>query len=143
METIFWIWMAAALIFLIIELVTPAFLFACFSVGAFASGLFSIFSPEAYYWQIGIFVVVSLVLLPFTRKLADKISKEPPELSNVDRMIGQAAVVTKVIDPVTGGQIQYEGELWQARAEVEIEQGAKVQIVSVTGTQAHVERLSD
>ncbi len=143
METIFWVWMAVAVVFLIIELATPAFLFACFSIGAFASGIYSIFSPEAYYLQVGIFVVVSVVLLPFTRKLADKISKEPPELSNVDRMIGQPAVVTKPIDRVTGGQIQYEGELWQARADEAIEESARVRIISVAGTRAHVERISD
>ena len=141
METIFWIWMSAAVIFLIVELVTPTLVFACFSIGAFASGIYSIFSPEAYYVQIGIFVVISVVLLPFTRKFADRITKTPPELSNVDRMINQPAVVTRTIDPVTGGQVQYEGELWQARAEEMIEEKTRVKIVSVSGTRVHVEKL--
>ena len=59
----FWIWLAAAVVFLIIELLSPTFFFICFTAGAVVSGVFSYFYPEAYYWQIGIFIVVSLALL--------------------------------------------------------------------------------
>ena len=141
MSTIFWVWMSAAVVFLIIELVSPTLVFACFVAGAVSSGVYSLFFPEGYYIQIGIFVVVSVVLLPLTRRLAEKITKPSPQITNVDRMIGEVALVTKAIDPDTGGQVRFEGEVWGARAGEPIEVNAKVRIVSLSGTRVHVEKL--
>ena len=141
MSTIFWIWMAAAVVFLIVELMTPTLIFICFTAGSLAAGLYATSAPESYYWQLAIFVVVSTALIPFTRKLARKITKEGTQVSNVDRMIGQAALVTQAIDPDLGGKVQFEGEVWQARAQEAIEAQTKVRIVGVTGTRVMVERL--
>ncbi|MCP4685285.1 MAG: NfeD family protein [bacterium] len=134
--------MAAAVVFLIIELMTPTMIFLCFVVGSAGAGVYAIGEPESYYWQMGIFVIVSVVLLPFTRMMAKKISKPSPEVSNVDRMIGQVALVTEPIDPDLGGKVQFEGEIWVAKAEEAIESQSKVRIVSIVGTKVMVERLS-
>ena len=142
MPTMFWIWMAAAGVFLIIELMTPTMIFICFVVGATGAGVYSIGEPESYYWQMGIFILLSVVLLPFTRMMAKKITRPAPEVSNVDRMIGQVALVTEAIDPDLGGKVQFEGEIWVAKAEEAIEAQAKVKIVSIAGTKVMVEKMS-
>ena len=141
METIFWIWLAAAVVFLILELASPTFIFACFVAGSLVSGVFSYFYPQAYYWQIGIFVIVTAILLPLTRTLAKKITKPSPQSSNVDALIGKTALVTKAIDADLGGQVQIEGEVWRAFADGPIEQNAKVRVVSVSGTKVTVEKI--
>ena len=133
--------MAAAVVFLIIELATPSFFFICFAVGAAATGIYGQFYPESYPWQIGIFIFVSAVLLPLSRKFANKISKPAPETSNVDRMINETAIVIKDIDPDDPGQIRYQGEIWRAEAEEKIEKEAKVTILSIAGTTVKVKRL--
>ena len=56
MPNIVWIWLAALVIFLILELMTPTLIFACFVIGSLVSGIYSIFDPAGYYWQIGIFI---------------------------------------------------------------------------------------
>jgi membrane protein implicated in regulation of membrane protease activity len=142
MEPIFWIWMAAALIFLIIELSSPTLIFVCFVVGSITAGIYSTFQPDEYYWQIGICLAVSLALLPLSRKFAHRITKAQPQNANVDRMIGHTAVVTKAIDPDQPGQIRYEGEVWLANASESFAEGTKVKIVSLSGTRVRVERLS-
>jgi membrane protein implicated in regulation of membrane protease activity len=136
METLFWIWLAAAGIFLILELATPTMIFICFVVGAIVAAIMAQIWPEYYYWQIAVFAVLSSLLIPFTRRFARKISKPSPELSNVDRMIGRVAVVTEAIDPDTGG---FEGELWQATANRPIEVNLKVRVKAVSGTRLVVE----
>ena len=141
MSTMFWIWMAAAVVFLIIELATPALFFICFSVGAAAAGIYGQFYPESYPWQIGIFILVSAAVLPLSRKFASRISKEAPETSNVDRMINQTAIVTKEVDPDDPGQVRYQGEIWRAEADEKIEEEAKVTILSISGTTVKVKRL--
>jgi len=141
METLFWIWLAAAGVFLILELATPTMIFICFVVGAIVAAIFAQIWPGYYYWQIAIFAVLSSSLIPLTRRFAKKISVVSPQLSSVDRMIDQVALVTERIDPDLGGKIRFEGETWQARAERPIEVNTKVKVKSVSGTRVFVEPL--
>ncbi|MBK7141910.1 MAG: NfeD family protein [bacterium] len=135
----FWIWMAAAVVFLIIELFTPTLIFVSFAIAAAAAGVYAQLNPLEYYWQIGIFIIVTIVLLPLSRKAAKKLIK-PSDDSNVDAMIGKTALVTAAIDPDNGGKVRFEGEIWQAMAEEAIEENAKVRIIAVTGTRVRVQR---
>jgi len=140
MPSIVWIWLAAVVIFLIVEILSPSMMFVGFAVGAFVSGIFAWFMPEAYYWQIGIFVIVSLILLPFTRKFAKRITGEPPAQSNIDALIGKVALVTGDIDPDLGGKVFIQGETWRAVAEEKILINEKVVVEKVIGTKLHVKK---
>lgn len=139
MSGIYWIWLAAAVIFLIIELMTPSLLFICFVVGSVAAGIFSYFSPEQYYWQIGIFLLVSIALIPPTRTLAKRLNKAATQKSNVDALIGKTGKVIKAIDLDDGGKVQIGGEIWIAGADKLIEEGKRIKVVSVSGARLHVE----
>jgi inner membrane protein len=138
MPTMFWIWLAVAAVFLIIELATPTMIFISFFAGAVAAALYSLGSPDGYYWQIGIFLIVSIILLPMMRRLAKKITRGPTRMSNVDRMIGGEALVVKAIDPDNDGRVRFEGELWAAKAERPIAENTRVIITSVSGVKVHV-----
>ena len=140
MATMFWIWMAAAVIFLILEILTPGLIFAAFAVAAGASGIYGQFYPDQYYWQIGIFVGLSIVLLPLMRPLARKITKESPVISNVDGLIGRVGLVTRTIDPDEGGQVKVEGETWRANASEVIAEHSRIKVVSVSGNKLIVEK---
>ena len=140
MPTMFWIWMALAAIFLIIELATPTMIFFSFVGGSLAAGILTILYPESYYWQVGLFLVISAILIPTLRRFATRITKESAQKSNVDRMIGDTARVTKSIKPGQPGQVQHEGELWLASADEELEIDAVVIIQSITGVKVHVAR---
>lgn len=142
MSDIFLVWFAAALLFLILELTTPTLVFASFVVASIVSGIYSYFSPDSYYWQIGLFVAVTIILLPLTRLLAKKITKPSPQQSNVDALISKTALVTKAIDPDLGGQVRVEGEIWVANAAERIDENEKVRVISVSGTKVHVEKIS-
>ncbi|MCH8027175.1 MAG: NfeD family protein [candidate division Zixibacteria bacterium] len=143
MSDIFWIWLAVAVIFLIIELVTPTLFFVCFFAGALASGVYSYFSPDQYYWQIGIFVIVSLALLPPTRILAKKLDKPSAQKSNVDALVGKTGRVIKPIGPDSGGQVQIGGEIWIASANSTMAEGVRIQVLSVSGTRLNVEEFTE
>ena len=140
MSTMFWIWAAAMVVFLIMEIFTPTLIFASFVAGSFVAGIFSYFAPEAYYWQVGIFLTISAILLPLTRSLARKITRSDAPKSNVDALYDKVALVTKAIDPDLGGQVKIEGEVWSAVADEKIDANEKVLIVSVSGTKLHVKK---
>ena len=143
METMFWVWLAAALIFLILELTNASLFFICFVAGAVVAAFYSVFDGSAHYIQLGIFLVVTLGLLPLTRKLAKKITKESPQKSNADALVGKIGLVTKTIDPDLGGQIRVEGEIWIATSEQAIAEGTKVKITALSGAKLHVCMLEE
>lgn len=137
--TMFWIWLVAGVVFLIIELLSPSFFFMCFTFGAVVAAIYGYFYPAEYYWQIGLFIIATLAVLPFYRRMAKKILRPSPE-SNVDALVGRIAVVTEPIDPVTGGKVTLDGELWLASAEEPLERQVQVKVISITGATLHVVR---
>jgi membrane protein implicated in regulation of membrane protease activity len=139
MYTSLFIWLAAALIFVVLEIFTPGFIFACFVVGSVAAGVTSLLT-ESYLIQGVVFGVVSLVLIPLTRRFAAKITKPAPVATNMDALIGRTAQVKNEVSP-TGGQIVVEDQVWQARSEATIAVGEKVRITSVAGAKVTVEKL--
>jgi membrane protein implicated in regulation of membrane protease activity len=143
MPGVVWIWLAAALIFLITELSTPTLVFACFFAASVVSGVVALFAPDAYYWQIGVFAVIAVALLPATRPLARKLTKPAPQKSNVDGLIGKIALVTKAIDPDHGGQVKVGGEVWIAEASAPVAEGERVKISSASGAKLYVEKTEE
>ncbi len=119
---------------------TPSLLFICFVVGSVAAGIFSYFSPDEFYWQIGIFLIVSISLIPPTRTLAKRLNKASTQKSNVDALIGKTGKVIKVIDLDDGGKVQIGSEVWIAGADKVIEEGKRIKVVSVSGARLHVEQ---
>jgi len=140
MPDVVWVWLAAFAIFLILEVITPSMLFIGFSISALISGAFSYFYPESYYWQIGVFIIVSAILLPLTRKMAKKITKDSPQVANVDALIGKVCLVTKAIDQDLGGQVSINGEVWRAASEENIIENEKAIVLKVVGATVHVEK---
>lgn len=141
MNTLFWIWLAIGVVFLIFEVTTPAFLFACFAVGGFAGAVTVLFT-ESILIQLAVFAGVSIILIPLTRPLARRITKESPQKSNIDALIGKTGIILKAIDPdQDSGQVRVEGQIWQAVAEHKIDQGTKVIINQIKGARAYVAEL--
>ena len=143
MPTIFWLWLAAMVIFLIVEIATPGLVFACFAVGALGGAVTSVIT-DSYLIQLGVFAFLAIVLIPLTRPLAKKITKESPQKTNVDAMVGKSGIVVKAIDPVAEvGQVRVEGQVWQAIASEPIDEGTPIMVDKVQGARLYVSKDND
>ncbi len=143
MPTIFWLWLAAMVIFLIVEIMTPGLVFACFAVGALGGAVASVMT-DSYLIQLGVFAFLAIILIPLTRPLAKKITKPSPQKTNVDAMVGKAGIVVKAIDPVAEvGQVRVEGQVWQAIASEPIDEGAQIIVDKVQGARLYVSKNND
>ncbi|MCR8549142.1 hypothetical protein M4578_14985 [Salipiger sp. P9] len=61
MVTLWWVWLAAAVILLVLEMLAPAFVFLGFAIGAAAVGLWLLAGYAlAWPWLFLIFALVSL-----------------------------------------------------------------------------------
>ena len=143
MPDIVWIWLVAFVVFLILEVLAPTMLFIGFSIAALISGLFGYFYPESYYWQIGVFIIVSAILLPLTRKLTNKITKDSPQTASVDAFSGKIGIVVKTIEPDNAGQLKIDSEIWRALSEEKIEVNEKAKVLKIVGATVHVEKTNE
>lgn len=137
MDKAIWVWLAAAIVLIALEIFSPAFIFACFVVGAIAAGITTFFT-DSIAIQGGVFAVVSIILIPLTRPLARKITKPSPAISNVDGLIGKVGYVKKEVSD-TAGQIVVDDQVWQARSDKVIAVNGKVRVLAVEGAKLKVE----
>ncbi len=136
-------WIVIGVVFLILEMITPAFFYMWFGIGAFIAAISALWLD--FYWQLSIFLLSSAVLLAFTRPLARKIQKsESPRKIHLEEIIGKEALVIQEIDNEAGrGLVKVDGDVWRAISEdgEKIEKGEKVVILRVEGAHVVVRRL--
>ena len=109
------IWLIAAVIFFIGEVLTEGFCLLWFSVASLVALLFTLFTDNIFV-QFGIFLLVSLILLFSTRKLTQNFLNSRKKVeSNVNALIGQKARIIEEIDQIEGfGKVKINGEVWKA-----------------------------
>lgn len=113
----FYVWLGAFALFLLIEAVTPAFVSLWFAGGALVSLILSLFVPQIWI-QVLVFIVASFLLLIFTRPLYNKYIKTRITPTNLDALIGQVAVVTEKIDNIAyTGAAKIRGQVWSAKTD--------------------------
>ena len=93
--------------------------------------------------QITLFLIVSVVLLLFTRPIAMKYFNKDRIRTNAESLIGRQAVVTEEIDnlPATGS-VSINGQEWTARCVmdgIKIPKGTVVIIRAISGVKLIVE----
>lgn len=140
-------WFLLGIALLVIELLIGfTFYAAPIALGAFAAAIVAAFG-DALEPQLLAFIVGSLASLIALRPLVRQHLQPPaPEKrSNVQRMLGARAVALERID-VDSGTARIGQEVWSARTDSEgivIEEGERVEVVSVSGVYAYVRRHPD
>ncbi len=143
-----WFWFGLAVALLIIEVLTVDLLCIWFGAAALVVGIvLAIFPTLPVAWQFVIFVVGSVVLVAATRPLVKRLLHfERSRDTNLDRLMGQVAVVTERIDNLAAtGAVRLCGVVWTARsADGEpIEEGAYVVFETIEGNKALVKRKGE
>ena len=136
-----WIWLGLMVVFVLIE----SFTFALTTIWAAFAALPLIFialSPLQFYWQVLIFVVLTLVLVLLTRPLVVKKLKIGKYKTNVESFEGHEFIVQEKIEKFKKGKVKAEnGVIWNAKSnsDNEIEKDAICRVVSVEGNTLVVE----
>ena len=131
-------WIIAGVVLLIVELVTPGFVMACFGVACLVAGAVSAFGV-GLGWELAVFSVASLALLVGIRPIVARhfAPRGGGLKTNVDALVGKRGLVTEAIDPARGaGRVSVGGDDWMASPEADapIAEGAQVTVVRVEGT---------
>ncbi len=138
-----WIlWVIAACVFGVGEMLTTGFFLAPFSIGALLAAIVDAAGAGgAPAWIV--FIVASLMTLAILRPLARQHMRTPPLIrTGAAALIGKQAIVLERIANHEGvGCVKIDGEVWTARAlddDKVIEAGTRVDVVDIKGATALV-----
>ena len=135
------IWLIAAGIFFIVEIMTVGFLIFWLGIGALLAMVVSFFTDNLII-QTSVFVITSSLLLFATKPFVKKFARNNTSLkTNVYSIIGEKAIVTQDIDSLAStGKVKINGETWSAVGEdnSNIEKGTEVEILEIKGVKAVV-----
>lgn len=109
-------WLIAFVVLLGIEAATMALTTIWFAGGALVSFILALFGANIQV-QLAAFVIISFVLLFFTRPFALKYINRNTVKTNSDSLIGKHAIVSTEINNIEGkGAAVLNGQEWTARA---------------------------
>ncbi len=136
------LWFIIGLALVVLEMVVPGFVIVWFGVGAIAAGLAALFLHDPWV-QLGVFVVVSGLLVVLSQQIARRITKPEPEPVGANRMQQARGIVTVDIRPPETGRVKVLGEEWRAESQKPIAAGTEVIVTAVSGTRLIVEPLEE
>ena len=140
------VWLVLLVVLIVIELITMGLTTIWFAGGALAAALVSIPGTPVVL-QVIVFLIVSLVLLFFTRPVAVKYFNKDRVRTNIEGMIGRQAIVVSEINNIEGiGQVNTGGMEWSARSSyhnVVLPVGAVVTVLGVDGVKLIVEERKE
>ena len=128
-------WLIGVVALLAIELLTMGLTTIWFAGGALAAFVVTLLGCGRGI-QIVVFLVVSFVLLFFTRPVAAKYFNAQREKTNVDSLVGkEAKVIADINNFDQKGTVLVDGMEWSARTEDDsvIAKGNKVEILQIKG----------
>ena len=130
------IWAVAAVLCVILELMSGGLVLLCFAVGAACAAIVSPFTGIA--GQLAVFVVATIISLAVVKKYLARrrgVDDNPAgRASNADALIGRRGKVDSDIRPGDFGWVAIDGDVWKSRladdATEDIAKGAQVEVIA-------------
>ena len=144
MEPIYF-WLAAFVVFGVVEAATVNLVSIWFAVGALVSLIAAALGAQLWL-QVTLFILATAVSLALTRPLARRFLARRRVPTNADRVLGQTCEVTEAIDNTAGtGAVYVDGKTWTARSRsgAPIPAGRMVQIQTVEGVKLIVTEVTE
>lgn len=137
------VWVGLALLALLVEAGTSQLISIWFSLGALGAAVSCIFTDNIVI-QLFVFIIVTTLSLVLTRPLVKKIKQNNSNIkTNLDRVIGCEATLTKPITKDSEGELKVLGDYWSAisRDGSEIKSGTRVRVLEINSTKLVVEEV--
>lgn len=137
------LWLVALVVFIVIEILTTGLISIWLAAGALVS-FFVALAGFNIWVQLGVFFVVSILLLLFTKPVVQKRFNKDTVKTNAEGLIGRTAKVTSTINNIEGtGTVFINGLEWTARVRDDaqiIPEGTIVTIEEISGVKLIVSK---
>ena len=140
------VWLAVMTVLIIIEIITVGLTTIWFAGGALVAMLIATLGGGTIL-QVVVFLVVSLVLLIFTRPFALKYINSTRIKTNYEGIIGKVVRITEDVDNMNGtGCATVNGQEWTVRSvndNNKIEAGKLAKVVNIKGVKLIVDKYEE
>jgi membrane protein implicated in regulation of membrane protease activity len=140
-----YIWLIVAVLLAVVEGLTLSLTTIWFALGALAAWIFKLLNFSLPV-QLTVFVLVSGLLLIFTRPIIKKYLKSGRVKTNAEELIGMNALVTETINNINAeGKVKVKGQIWTARSnsgEI-INKDEIVKVIKIEGVKLIVEKSQE
>lgn len=135
------LWLAAIIVFIVLEAVSNQMISIWFVAGSVAAMIASIVGAD-FWIQFVIFIALSLVTLLGFRPVTLKMLKNPNLKTNADALIGKTILITEDVSNIKGtGQGKINGLEWKVQTDTgaEIKAASTAKIKSIEGVKLIVD----
>lgn len=136
MNEMIMLWLVVLIIAIVAELISLGLTTIWFAGGALVATVVAA-AGGPIWLQVVLFLLVSIILLAFTRPVAVKYFNKERVRTNVESLVGRQAIVISEIDNLQGiGQVTVGGQEWSARSADEgriLAPGTIVRIMAING----------
>src|SRR2546430_10921386 len=114
------VWLVAALLLVVAEMLAPGFWLLSVAVGCLAAGVVSLVVPGPIVPALSFAAGTLLSLVGIRPFLLRRLHPSGSAIrTNVDALAGKVGIVSEPVDPVTGkGRVLVEGEDWRAAGRI-------------------------
>jgi membrane protein implicated in regulation of membrane protease activity len=140
MDWIFWLVLVIILSF--VEVATVNLVSIWFVASGIVAMILSFFIEDIAIVST-IFAILGIVLLIITRPIVNKLKSKDNVKTNLDRIIGEDAIVTQDIVKNEVGEVKVDGKRWSAISKNICLKGDIVKILRIDGVKLVVEKESD
>lgn len=136
------VWTVLLIVLVAVEIATMGLTTIWFAAGALVATIAAACNAPLFV-QIALFLIVSVLMLVFTRPVAVKYFNKDRVKTNVESLVGQKGIVTGEINNLKGcGQVTLNGMEWSARSagqDCVIPEGSVVVVKEIHGVKLIVE----
>lgn len=140
MNWIFWLVLVIVLSF--IEIATVSLVSIWFVASGIVAMILSFFIEDTAVITT-IFILLGIFLLIISRPIVNKLRSKDNEKTNLDRIIGESAIVTEDIKKNEVGEVKVDGKKWSAISKEKCLKGDTVKILKIDGVKLIVEKESE
>ncbi len=133
------LWLLLVFFLIVLEVSTVNLVSIWFIASGIVSLIVSIFYDN-FLVQFAIFVLLGIFLLLTTRKFLKRYIEPNKEKTNLDRIIGEVAIVTGKIVKNEIGEVKIDGKRWSAVSKEEIEVNEEVIVEKIDGVKLIVRK---
>ena len=123
------IWIILAITFFLLKVLTGSFILVWFGVSSTVAAILNYFKFD-FSTQFGAFIIISVILLVYTKKFAIKVTPEINKKTTAERLIGRNAKVIRKIDD-ENIIVKVSGEEWSAYAKNNVNVGDTVKVCEI------------
>ena len=140
------VWLVLLILFLVVEIITVGLTSIWAAGGALVSMLLRLLHIPTG-WQIAAFLLVTAILLYFTRPFAMKIINSKREKTNYEGIIGKTIRIVERVDNIAQtGMAVVNGQEWTVRGANDddiLEAGTLAKVVNISGVKLIVKKYEE